>query len=95
MTKKEILNSITVKTALSKTTCERVIDALAEVVEDCLVAGDKFTIKNFLSLEAVERSARKGRNPSTGEIVEFPATKTVKCKVCKAMKDAINGRVTE
>ena len=37
----------------------------------------------------VERKARMGRNPATGEAIKIPAKKTVKFKVAKPAKDAI------
>lgn len=95
MTKSEIINNIANKTNSSKASCEAVLDVFIEEVKNCLVSGDRLIIKGFLSLETSERAARNGRNPSTGEIVQFPAIKTVKCKFSKDIKDAINGKVIE
>jgi len=40
-------------------------------------------------LVRVDRKARLGRNPATGESIKIPAKKVVKFRVAKAVKDAI------
>ncbi len=40
-------------------------------------------------LKKVERKARMGRNPATGESIKIPAKKVVKFRIAKAAKDAI------
>ena len=37
----------------------------------------------------VDRKARTGRNPATGEAIKIPAKKVVKFRVAKAAKDSI------
>ena len=44
----------------------------------------------FGTFEVVERAAREGRNPQTGETVKIKASKAPKFKAGKALKDAIN-----
>lgn len=92
MTKSDIINNIAEKTGLPKSSCESVIDVFADEVKDCLVNGDKLIIKGFIGFEVSERPEREGRNPKTGEVITFPAVKSVKCKISKAIKDAINGK---
>lgn len=92
MTKSNIITKISDRMGLPKTTCESVIDIFADEVKNCLVNGDKLIIKGFMSFEVSERPERDGRNPKTGEISTFPAVKSVKCKISKAIRDAINRR---
>src|ERR1700761_7361037 len=40
-------------------------------------------------LVRVDRKARLGRNPATGETIKIPAKKVVKFRVAKAVKDSI------
>lgn len=90
MTKSDIIDKIANRTKLSKTDCEYVIDVFADEVKNCLVHGDKLIIKGFIGFEVSERPEREGRNPKTGEVGTFPAVKTVKCKISKAIKEAVN-----
>lgn len=92
MTKSEIISNIAETTNLPKTACEAVIDSFSDEVKKCLVNGDKLIIKGFISLEVNERPEREGRNPKTGAVDTFPAVKSVKCRISKAIKDAVNGK---
>lgn len=67
-------------------------DILEEVITSALLDGDKISWKGFISMEVDERAERKGRHPQTGEIVVFPSVKSIKCRVSKTIKDAVNGK---
>lgn len=54
-------------------------------------ARNSFTIPGIGKLVLVNRKARQGRNPATGEVIQIPAKKVVKFRVAKAAKDAILG----
>ncbi len=48
-----------------------------------------FVLPGIGRLVRVERKARMGRNPATGESIKIPAKKVVKFRVAKSVKDAI------
>ena len=54
-------------------------------------AKNSFTLPGVGKLVLVNRKARMGRNPATGEAIKIPAKKVVKFRVAKAAKDAILG----
>ena len=54
-------------------------------------AKKSFTIPGLGKLILVNRKARMGRNPATGEAIKIPAKRVVKFRVAKAAKDAILG----
>jgi DNA-binding protein HU-beta len=54
-------------------------------------AKNTFTIPGIGKLVLVNRKARIGRNPATGEQIQIPAKRVVKFRVAKAAKDAILG----
>lgn len=64
-------------------------DTLADVIIDELIAGEKVQWRNFLTLEVVTRGARKGRDPLTNKVKEFPPAKMVSCKISKNVKELI------
>lgn len=72
--------------------CAQYIDYLEDVITEALLDGEKIVWKGFLSMDITERKSRRGRNPNTGEIVEYPPVKTVNCKMSKQIKDLINDR---
>lgn len=54
-------------------------------------AKNQFVLPGIGKLVLVNRKARKGRNPATGQEIMIPAKKVVKFRVAKAAKDAILG----
>lgn len=52
-------------------------------------ARNGFTLPGIGKLVLVNRKARMGRNPATGEKIKIPAKKVVKFRIAKAAKDAI------
>jgi DNA-binding protein HU-beta len=54
-------------------------------------AKNGFMLHGLGKLVLVQRKARMGRNPATGEPIKIPAKKVVKFRVAKACKDAILG----
>ena len=91
MNKVELIGSVASKSEISKKDVEKVINAFTNVVTDTLVDGDKVVITGFGTFDVVERAARIGRNPQTGESIEIGASKSPKFKVGKALKDAVKG----
>ena len=66
------------------------LKAVFEGVKEVVASGDKVDIAGFGSFTPVEKAARVGRNPKTGEAVQIAAKKAVKFKVSKTFKDALN-----
>ena len=92
MTKNELITNIAAKVEIPKSACCSVIDAFAEEIKNCLIKGDKIILTNFMSFEVSEWPEREARNPKTGQVTTFPPVKSVKCRVSKSIKDAINKR---
>lgn len=90
MKKNDLVKEIAKRLDLPKVECEKVIDTMAEVITDALIDGDKVSIRGFLSFETSELKAREGYNPMSKKMETFEPTRTVKCKVGKPIKEAIN-----
>lgn len=91
MTKAELVKAI-FKSGATSTQQEagKSLDAIFDTLKDCLVAGDSITLPNFGTFKIVERSARKGRNPATGEEIDIPASKAVKFTPAAALKKSVS-----
>lgn len=89
MNKTELITAMSEKAEISKKDAEKALSAFTNVVADTLVDGDKVAITGFGTFEVVERAARTGRNPQTGETLEIAASKSPKFKAGKALKDAV------
>ncbi len=88
--KNELLNVIAEKTGATKSTCEMLYETCVDEIRAALLNGRKVVLKNFMVLEPTERRARKARNPKTGLVENYPAVRTVNCRVSDAIKAEIN-----
>jgi DNA-binding protein HU-beta len=89
MTKSEIATTLADKSGLTKKQVAQLLEAQADLAYK--QAKNSFTIPGIGKLVLVNRKARKGRNPQTGEEINIPAKRVVKFRVAKAAKDAILG----
>ena len=67
-------------------------DTLVDIFTDTLIEGDKIIWKGFLSVEVVDRGQTLRRHPQTNEVVMFPPSKSIKCKMSQSIKDMVNGK---
>lgn len=89
MNKTELVAAIAEKAGLSKKDAEGAVKAFTDTVAEQLKAGEKIQLVGFGTFEVVERAAREGRNPLTGESLHIEASKAPKFKAGKALKDAV------
>lgn len=89
MNKTELIATMADKAEISKKDAEKALVAFTNIVSDALVDGDRVAITGFGTFETVERAARTGRNPKTGESIQIAASKTPKFKAGKVLKDAV------
>jgi DNA-binding protein HU-beta len=89
MTKSQIADFIAKKADIKKKLAVQVLEDIAALAYK--EAKNSFTLPGLGKLVLVQRKARMGRNPQTGEAIKIPAKKVVKFRVAKAAKDAILG----
>lgn len=91
MKKSEIIALIAEDTELSKADVERVYNATFDLFKDELAKGNKISVSGFGTFDISERAEREGRNPQTGETIKIAASKSVKFKAGKELKEKVNG----
>lgn len=87
--KQDLINAVAEKTGFSKKESTTVLNTVLNEIESILVSGDKLQLIGFGNFEVRQRSARKGRNPQTGEEITIPASKVPAFKPGKELKDAV------
>jgi len=87
MTKGQILTHLAAKSGLTKKATGEFIDELVGLAYKEAKKG--FVLPGLGKLVLVDRKARLGRNPATGEAIKIPAKKVVKFRIAKQAKDAI------
>jgi len=93
MNKSELVESVAGKLEFleSRAQAQRVIEAVFESVGEGVRGDGRVAVAGFGTFERRHRAARKGRNPSTKEPMEIPASTTVGFKPSQALKDAMEG----
>jgi len=87
MTKAQIVATLAENSGLAKKQVGDLLEDLAQLAYREAKMG--FTVPGMGKLVLVNRKARKGRNPATGEEIQIPAKKVLKFRIAKAAKDAI------
>ena len=87
MSKSEIIGHLAEKSGLHKKQVLDVLEALAQLAYQ--EAHNGFTVPGLGKLVLVDRAARMGRNPKTGEPLHIPAKRTLKFRLAKEAKDSV------
>ncbi len=87
MTKSQLAGELAQKTGITKKSAEDVLNELAMIAYR--EAQNSFTIPGIGKLVVVNRKARMGRNPATGETIHIPAKRALKFRIAKTCSDAV------
>jgi len=89
MNKEDLVKLVSEKTGITQKAAEQAQKVIIEGISATLEKGDSISLVGFGSFKVVERAAREGRNPSTGEKMQIPASKTVKFTLSKSLKERV------
>jgi DNA-binding protein HU-beta len=87
MTKTQTIKTLAENSELSKDQVVTLLDELSKLAYT--EAKNGFTIPGIGKLVLVDRKARQGRNPATGETIQIPAKTVVKFRIAKACKESV------
>jgi DNA-binding protein HU-beta len=89
MTQSQIMKELAGATGTSTKVAKQFVTSYADLAVKETKKNGMFVLPGIGRLVRVDRKARMGRNPATGEAIKIPAKKVVKFRVAKAVKDAI------
>lgn len=89
MTKAQIMSELAEKTGLAKKEVIAFMDTLAEMAYSEVKTNGEFVLPGFGKLVKVNRKARMGVNPATGEKIQIAAKTVTKFRLAKAAKEAV------
>ena len=89
LSKSQIAAAVAEKNGLTKKQAVTILESITDLAYKN--AKNSFTLPGLGKLVLVNRKARMGRNPATGETIKIAAKRVVKFRVAKAAKDAILG----
>ncbi|MDA8114704.1 MAG: HU family DNA-binding protein [Acidithiobacillus sp.] len=90
MNKTDFVAALAQHGAMSKVDAEKLFQVFRHTLETELPAAGKIVFPGFLTIEVVDKPARKARNPATGQEIDVPAKKSVKIRVGKEFADKVN-----
>ncbi|WP_428911913.1 HU family DNA-binding protein [Niallia sp. Krafla_26] len=89
MNKTELVKAVATQSELTQKDAAKAVDALFETISNTLAKEERIQLIGFGTFEVRERSARKGRNPQTGEEIDIAASKVPAFKPGKELKEAV------
>lgn len=89
MTKSELVAEIANKSKLTKADAENALNAFIDTAKKTLKKEGGLALAGFGSFIVSKRKARKGRNPQTGEVINIKASKVVRFRAGKALKEKL------
>ncbi len=89
MNRRDLVAAIAERTESDKKSADAFLAAFTDIVTETVASGDPVQISGFAKFARVERAARMGRNPATGEAIKIAASRKARITPLKAFKDAV------
>jgi len=89
MNKAELISEASEKVGITKKEIGNIVDAIMEAIRKALSKGEKVTLVGFGTFRVLNRKARRGRNPQTGEELQIPAKKVPKFRAGKNLREKV------
>ena len=88
--KGDVINAIADQAGISKKEAAAAFDAFVGYISESCQRGERCAVPGLGSFSISQRKAREGRNPRTNEKINIPASKNVRFKAGKDLRDAVN-----
>ncbi len=89
MTKTELISGMAKETGLTKADSERALNAFLAIAKVTIKKDGRFPLAGFGTFVVVNRKARTGRNPRTGQPIQIKASKAVRFRPGKELIQSI------
>ena len=89
MNRKELVAEIAERAELEKKKADEILQHTVEIITQMVAKGEQIAIPGFAKFARVDRKARMGRNPATGETIKIKASRKAKITPLKAFKEAV------
>ncbi|HZU73516.1 MAG TPA: HU family DNA-binding protein [Acidimicrobiales bacterium] len=89
MNRRDLVKAISAHTGVETRQVDETLRGFTEVITAVVSKGEPVSISGFAKFAKVERAARMGRNPATGEPIKIKASKKARITPMKAFKDAV------
>jgi DNA-binding protein HU-beta len=86
---KQLAADLADKHDLQKKQATEILDGLFETLAKSLKKGAKIRVPGFGIFVVAKRAARMGRNPATGEPIKIKASKKIRFRPAKELKESV------
>jgi len=91
MNRRELVLALSERLEVDRKTADAALTAVVEEITAQVAKGETVSIPGFAKFARIDRPARMGRNPATGEPIKIAAKRVAKITPLKAFKDAALG----
>ena len=92
MNKRQLVDSMSVRSGLTTNKNERALNALMSVIHSELSSGRNVPLNGFGVFRVANRAARMAQNPKTGEAMKIDARKVPVFKSGSNLRNIVNGK---
>ena len=89
MNRRDLVAALAERTDTDKRSADATLQAFIDTVTETVATGEPVMISGFLKFARVDRPARMGRNPATGEAIKIKASRRARVTPLKGFKDAV------
>ena len=89
MNRRELVLALAERTETDRRTADEMLAAFTDLVTETVSTGEPVALSGFCKFARVDRAARMGRNPQTGEPIKIKASRRARITALKAFKDAV------
>lgn len=90
MTKQDIIDHLTNKCGLHRSSAIRAVDGVLNTISDSLARGEAVTLRGFATIKPVNKAKKIGRNMNNDTPVVIPAHRSAKLVLSKELKEKLN-----
>ena len=90
MNQSELIEKVAATADLEKAEAGRVVEPVRDALSAAVKGQEKVSLQGLGIFDITDRKARQGRNPATGEVIQIAATKSIKFRPSKSLKDAVS-----
>jgi DNA-binding protein HU-beta len=88
--RRDLVNELRERLDVDRKTADEYLTTFVDTITDTVRTGEAVIISGFAKFARVDRKARIGRNPQTGEAIKIAASRKARITPLKAFKDAVN-----
>jgi DNA-binding protein HU-beta len=85
----QLVTALSERIETTRREADEVLTSIVDLITATVAAGEDVAISGFAKFRRVDRPARMGRNPATGETIRIKAKRSAKITPLKSFKDAV------